>query len=386
MINYTLHNCRLLSPGLDLPNAAVHVVDGKIQAIIPNPTTATLPAAPLVDLGGQWLVPGFIDIHSHGAGGGDVADGTLEALNTIAQNKSAEGVTTWLPTTLTLPQDRLRDILQCVETFRTTTNAISVPGIHLEGPYINPKCVGAQNPAHVQLPNIADLAHLASITPIRILSLATEMPGGVEMVRWATQNGITSSLAHTAATYEQFVAAKAAGLRHLTHFCNQMTPLHHREIGIVGAGLLDDSIRLELICDGIHLSPEMIRLVFATKPLRQLMLITDSIAASHLGDGNYLLGGLDVHVHENTARLASGALAGSTLRYADGLQRVSQLTQLPLQDLLATTALNQAESLGLTDRGKIAPGYRADFALLDADFTVNGTWVAGQRVFGGNSQ
>jgi N-acetylglucosamine-6-phosphate deacetylase len=382
-MNYTLHHFRLVSPGMDFPNAALHVVDGKIAAVFADAGSAQLPPGPCVDLGGKMLVPGFIDIHSHGAGGADVTDGSAASLETIARCKLAEGVTTWLPTTLTLPQDDLARILQAVEEFRLAGPPLSVPGIHLEGPYINPNCAGAQNPAYVQLPNIADLEKLADITPISVLSLATEMPGGVEMARWASQRGIACSLAHTAATYADFLAAKAAGLRHLTHFCNQMTPLHHREIGIVGAGLLDDSIRLELICDGIHLSPEMIRLVFATKPLRQLMLITDSIAASHLGDGNYVLGGLDVTVQGGAARLGSGALAGSTLRYADGLRRVSQLTQLPLQELLATTALNQAESLGLTDRGKIAPGYRADFALLDADFAVQGTWVAGQRVFGG---
>ncbi len=388
MANALLRNCHLISPGLEILDAVLEIRDGKISrayaagAFEAGPLPADLPVQ---DLGGNRVVPGFIDIHTHGAGGADVTDGTLAALQTIAERKLSEGVTTWLPTTLTLPQEQLRHILRTVEAFRTAAqplSPISVPGIHLEGPFINPKAVGAQNPAFVRVPDIAALAELAEITPIRILSLATEMPGGLEMVRWATERNMVCSLAHTTATRAEFLEAKAAGLRHLTHFCNQMTPLHHREVGIVGSGLMDPDIRLELICDGIHLSPEMLKLVFALKPLEQLLIITDSMAASHLGDGNFPLGGLEVNVKDGQARLSSGALAGSTLRYQDGLRLVHELTGLPLTELLSTTSWNQARSLGLTDRGSIAPGLRADLAILRSDFSVVGTLVAGELAFG----
>jgi N-acetylglucosamine-6-phosphate deacetylase len=274
-------------------------------------------------------------------------------------------------------------ILQNVEQFKRSRPDIRIPSVHIEGPYINPKCIGAQNPNFVRPPDIAELAELAEQTKIGILSLAVEMPGAIEMVAWASQHGITCSLAHTAATYAQFLAAKAAGLRHLTHFCNQMTPMHHREIGIVGAGLLDPDIRIELICDQIHLAPDMLRLVFAQKPLRQLMIITDSMDASHLGDGNYEIGGLQVVVSGGAARLHSGALAGSTLKLNDGLKNVANLTTLPLADLVGCMAKNQAESLGLADRGVVAPGKLADFAVLREDFSVAQTWVGGSMVYQG---
>jgi N-acetylglucosamine-6-phosphate deacetylase len=378
-MNYHIHNVRLLSPGVDLPQASVRVEQGRIAEITPHAS------GPGLDGQGCWLLPGFIDIHAHGAGGADVTDGTPQALETISHSKLAEGVTTWLPTTLTLPEAQLQHILQVTADFIAKGEAatrLSVPGIHLEGPFINPNAAGAQNPAFTIPPSIAVLERLDVARQIRVLSLASEMPSGLEVVKWACARGITCSLAHTQATYAEFLAAKAAGLTHLTHFCNQMTPLHHREIGVVGAGLLDQEIRLELICDGLHLAPDMLRLLLATKPLTQLMLITDSMAASHLGDGDLDLGGLAVRVRDGAARLASnGALAGSTLKYNDGLRRVANLTSLPLRDLIATTAWNQAQSLSLLDRGKLAPGYRADMVLLNPDFSVVRTWVAGVEQF-----
>jgi N-acetylglucosamine-6-phosphate deacetylase len=363
-------------------NGAVLIEGERILQIFDSPPTA--PAVDsVVSLEGLWLMPGFFDIHTHGAGGADVCDATQEALQTIAQRKLSEGVTTWFPTTLTLDHSRLLAILRNVEQFKQSKPDIRVPAVHLEGPYINPKCAGAQNPDFVREPNIEELAELTEQTKLGILSLAVEMPGAVAMVAWASQRGITCSLAHTAATYAQFLEAKSAGLRHLTHFCNQMTPLHHREIGIVGAGLLDPDIRIELICDQIHLAPDMLRLVFAQKPLHQLMIITDSMAASHLGDGDYEIGGLQVVVREGAARLQNGALAGSTLKLNDGLKNVAGLAGLPLADLIGCMGQNQAESLGLTDRGSVEPGKLADFAVLREDFSVAQTWVGGRMVYEG---
>jgi N-acetylglucosamine-6-phosphate deacetylase len=207
------------------------------------------------------------------------------------------------------------------------------------------------------------------------------MPGGVDFVHAMTKAGITTSLAHTAATRDDFLAAKTAGLTHLTHFCCQQSPLHHRALGVVGSGLLDDDVRLEIISDTIHLNPDMLRLVFKIKPLRQLMLITDSMAASGLGDGTFNLGGLEVTVHKGVARLSPETLAGSTLKFNDGLKHIAHLSGIPLSDLVATTSWNQAQSLGLPKVGKIEPGFAADFVLLDHDFAVQSTWIAGTQRF-----
>jgi N-acetylglucosamine-6-phosphate deacetylase len=290
-------------------------------------------------------------------------------------------VTTFFPTTLTLPHEPLAAAARAVAEYRETMEFARTPAMHIEGPFLNPRFIGAQNPAHVRPPDAAEIFALRELAPVGIVSVATEMPGGVDFVHAMTRAGITTSLAHTAATRDDFLAAKAAGLTHLTHYCCQQSPLHHRALGVVGSGLLDDDVRLELICDTVHLNPDMIRLIFKLKPLRQLMLITDSMAASGLGDGVFDLGGLQVTVSGGVARLTPETLAGSTLKFSDGLKNVARLTGLPLSELVATTSWNQAQSLGLEGFGKIEPGFHADLVLLDPDFTVRAVWVGGDRRF-----
>ena len=185
------------------------------------------------------------------------------------------------------------------------------------------------------------------------------------------------------ATAAEVTAAREAGLAHLTHFGNAMTGLHHREIGVVGAGLLDAALKLEVIADGIHLCPDMLRLIFQLVPINRLMLVTDSIAASWIGDGEVTLGGLPVTVKGGVARLAEGgALAGSVLRYNEGVRNVAEFTGLPLREIVKATSWNQAVSLGLEGFGKLEPGYHADVVLLEADFSVWMTFVRGDPTAG----
>ena len=370
-----LTNCHLISPGQDQPGVAIEIRGSQIHAIHAG---ASLPQADrVINVEGKMVMPGFIDIHTHGANGGDACIGELASLRRMAAAKLAEGVTTFLPTTLTSSPEVLEACMQTVAAYQREPEFSQVPGVHIEGPYLNPKCLGAQNPAFVRPPQIAEMEAMNRIAPIAIISLAAEMPGGVEFIRAATKLGFLTSLAHTNATYAQFLEAKAAGLKHLTHFCNQMTPLHHREIGLVGAGLRDPDIKLEMICDGTHLCNDMIGLVFALKPIDRLMVITDSIAASHLGEGNYDLGGLAVSVKDGAARLENGALAGSTLLMNVGLANIARITDRPLSELVATTSWNQAQSLGWSHLGKIEPGFQADLVVLEDDFSVQQTIVLG---------
>ncbi len=373
-------NARVVSPGTELEQATIVLENGLIQSVADASTPERGASAVVWDAQGSTVVPGFIDIHTHGAAGHDFCDLNPESLAAIGEAKIREGVTTFLPTTLTLPPAELTQAFRLGEPYCKNPTGAKVAGIHVEGPFINPDCTGAQNPDYVRPPDWNELRALNEILPIRIVSLAVEMPGGLELVQTLTQAGITSSLAHTAATYEQFQAARAAGATHLTHFCNQMTRLHHREIGLVGAGLLDDAVRVEIICDRIHLCPEMIQLAFKIIGPERLMLITDSMAASGLADNQRTqLGGLEVIVQDGVARLPSGALAGSTLTMDRALQNVRELTGLPLSDLIQTTALNQAESLGLKNLGRIAPGYRADLVVLDAAGKPQAVFVEGQE-------
>lgn len=377
-MTFLIKNARLISPGVDLPGAAIEIRDGRITAVYeagqPLPETETC-----MDAAGKVVMPGFIDMHTHGAMGFDFCDGTLEAVEAITEAKLREGVTTVLPTTLTASAEKLKQAAASVAEYIRNPRFAKTPGMHLEGPFISPKQLGGQNPACVRPPDMNEVRELNALVPIKIVSLAIEVDGALEMIRELNKMGIVPSAAHTGATHEQFKAAKAAGLKHLTHFCNQMSALHHREIGLVGSGLMDDNILLELICDKIHLCPDMIELIFKIKKTDQLALVTDSMSASWMPDGFYKLDILDVEVKNSVARLVSnGALAGSTLRLSRALKNVHEVTGIPLSTLVKTTSWNQACSLNLPNLGKIEPGYCADLVILDSDFVPVEVFVDGQ--------
>lgn len=369
-------NAHIISPGIDIVGGSVLIEGKRIIAVLTPGETAE--ADKVIDAGGNMLMPGFIDIHSHGAGGCDTCDCKVESIRTIADCKMKEGVTTWLPTTLTLGTNTLADVCRCVKEYAESPNGSKTPGVHLEGPYINPRQCGAQNPAFVREADYEEVSMLNDIYPVKLISMAPEMPGAVDFIAKASAAGITCSAGHSAAGYADFMKAKAAGLKHLTHFCNQMSPQHHREIGLVGAGMLDQDILIEVICDKIHLCADMLKLTFQNKDISQMIMVTDSLACSWMPDGPGQLGGLPIIVKGGVARLESGNLAGSTLRYAKGLRNVQELTGKPLSELVKATSWNQARSLGLHDLGKIEPGYTADLVLLDGEYDILKTIIDGE--------
>ena len=374
-------NASVVTPGERLDCATVVIEDDEIADVIRAGTPLT-DADETVNAAGALLVPGFFDIHSHGAVGYEATDDDPDALPAICKAKLEEGVTSYFPTTNTLPEAALARAAESVARYGETEEFCRVPAIHLEGPYINPGATGAQNPNFVRRADIDEVLRIASIAPVSEVTFAVEMEGGADFARQLLENGIVPSCGHSKATYADFRAAYAHGLRHLTHFCNQMSPLHHRDIGLVGAGLLHDDVRVELICDKVHVSPPMIQLVFDRKPMESILLITDSMRASHLPDGPSSISGLDVIVKNGEARLASnGALAGSTLRMNDALKNVVEITGLPVEDVIQATSWNQAEEMGIGDRfGRIEPGYAADIALLDpATFAVRSVFVGGDK-------
>ena len=374
-----LKNCHLISPEFELQNGAI-LIEGKMIKQIYT-AEDTLPAADeVIDVKGAMTVPGFIDVHCHGKSGFDFCDATDEAMESMGIDKLKEGVTSYLPTTLTLPEDVLAASLQTAANYTAKgVKGAKLPGVHLEGPFINPKCLGAQNPDYVREPDIEMVRRLSKIYPVKKVSYAVEMPHGAEFAAELQSEGIQASCAHSAAKYSEFKAAYAHGLKSLTHYCNQMTPLHHRDIGLVGAGLLDQDVFIEMICDKLHLCPDMIKLIFSLKRIDRIQLITDAMRAAGMPDGESSLGGLAVIVKDGAARLASnGALAGSTLQICDALRNVYEITGLPLKELIKTTSLNQAEALGLEKLGKIAPGYYADIVVLNDNFKVSKAFVDGE--------
>jgi N-acetylglucosamine-6-phosphate deacetylase len=373
-----IHPVTIVSPQQRLEAQSILIEDGMI-AMVGSDAAA---ADEVIDGSGLLAVPGLFDIHCHGADGADVCDLSLESVRHIARKKLAEGVTTWLPTTLTQPREVLREIVGKVAEYRAQQDLTRCPGLHIEGPFINKEKAGAQNPEFVRLPDWEELRGLHDIAPALIVSLAPEMPGAKELITMATEAGIVCSAAHTSATYAQLSEGIAAGLKHLTHFGNAMTPLHHREIGVVGGGLYDSRVKIELICDTIHLCPDMLKLIFSVVPIERLLMITDSVAASWIGNGIMQLGGLDVVIENHVARLkVGGALAGSTLLANEGLRNVVEVTGLPIEKVIQATSWNQAQSLGLAGFGKIEAGYHADITLLRQDFSVARTIVAGESRF-----
>mgnify|MGYP002520893066 FL=1 len=380
-----IKNAYIVSPGYEFDGGAIIIQNGKIEKVLQPGTPLPTDTDWIYDAEGQLVMPGFIDVHTHGAAGVDVCDvDTPTAIETIAKAKLEEGCTSWCPTTLTVASTDLEKALQHVAAYRTNETYAKVLGVHLEGPFINPACCGAQNPAFLRKPNIEEVKRLNAITPVCQISFApeSEVGNGARFAQECLEMGIVPSAGHTKCSYKEFKAVYAAGLRHLTHFCNQMTPLHHRDIGLVGAGLLLDDLRTEMICDKIHLCPEMIELTFQTKDIESILLITDSMRASHMPDGPSSLGGLDVIVKDGAARLASnGALAGSILRMNVALKNVWEITGMPLSVLIKTTSYNQALEHGLEDAlGCIEPGYTADITVLDDEtFDVKAVFINGEK-------
>ena len=364
-------NAHIVSPDVEIEGGSLLLENDRIIAVM-SADAARPEAGRVIDAGGRIVMPGFFDIHCHGADANDVCDNSYEAIRHIARRKLQEGVTTWLPTTLTQPQDKLEEIAAKCGQYFARQEFCRTPGLHVEGPFINRKNAGAQNPEFVRPPNFAELKRLHDVARVLIVSLAPDIEGADDVIRHAAAIGITSSAAHTSATAARIFEAKQAGLKHLTHFCNAMTPVHHREIGVVGAGMLDDFLKIELICDTIHLCPDMLRLAFKVIPIERLMMITDSMAASWIGEGEVMLGGLPVIVKDGKAVLKEGgALAGSALLFNEGVRNVAAITGLPLHQLVKATSWNQAQSLGLQ-------GFFADIAILNNDFSVHQTLVGGE--------
>lgn len=391
-----MHATALLGGNLVLEHGVVErgaliFAEGRVlyagpETEVPKHTTWDLHT---IAVDGAWIFPGFIDLHIHGGGGSDTMDGCVDALRQIARTHGAHGTTGFLPTTMTA---RHEDVLRATEAVsRAVDDWARAPwtgakplGMHLEGPYINPARAGAQDPA---LMRPADLDELRSIMRalgdnLKVATLAPELPGGMEALHFLTSQGVVVSLGHTDATCEEAQLAFRAGASQVTHMFNGMRGIHHRDPGIAGAALLDDSVMCEVIADGIHLHPDAIRLIVQAKGPAGCCLITDAIEATDMPDGQYELGGLEVTVRDGACRLAGGSLAGSILTMDRAVGYLVQTAGLPVHIAARMAALNPARQLRLADRkGRLRVGYDADITLLDGTFHATHTWVEGRPIF-----
>lgn len=332
------------------------------------------------------VVPGFIDEHIHGAGGADAMDGTVEALQTISEFLAREGTTGFLATTMTQSPENITNALKAVKKVREKGEykGAEVLGVHLEGPFISPKHVGAQPLEYVATPDaeLFDKYNEASGNSIKIVTLAPEVEGGLGLVKHLSNIGVVASVGHTGGKYADVVNAVAAGATNVTHTYNAQTGLHHREAGVVGAAMLLDELNCEMICDTIHVSVPAIKLVIKNKPHDKYTLITDAMRAKGMPDGKSELGGQDVFVNNGEARLADGTLAGSVLKMNVAVKNLVEKAGVPFTDAVDFATYNPAKNIGvLNERGTIEVGKRADLTVLNSDFEVLYTLVNGKIVY-----
>ncbi len=316
------------------------------------------------------IVPGFIDQHIHGANGADAMDGSVEALNKIATAVAKEGTTTFLATTMTQSEENILNALSAVKEYieNNYEEGARVLGVHLEGPFISPKFIGAQPLEYVVKGNaeLFDKYYKASGNSIKIVSLAPEMDGADELITHLKEKGVVASIGHSGAKYSECEKSVKLGVSNITHTYNAQLGLHHRDIGVVGAGLMIDEVNCELICDTIHVSIPAIKLVIKNKPHDKVTLITDAMRAKHLPDGLSELGGQTVIVKNGEARLENGALAGSVLKMNDAIKNLVTLAGVEFTDAIDFATVNPAKNLGIfNETGSIKVGKNADLTILD---------------------
>ena len=329
-----------------------------------------------LDLGDVLLAPGFVDAHRHGGGGAAYTDGTQDAARQVIATHLAHGTTTMMASLVTDTIDELARLVGVLAPLVADGERV---GVHLEGPWLSRCHKGAHDPDKLVPPTRADLDRLLGSHPgtVRMVTLAPELEGGLDAVRTVVGRGVVAAIGHSDATYDIALDAMDAGATVATHLFNAMRPLHHREPGIIGASLTDPRVAVEVICDGIHVHPAMVRHAADTCPER-LVLVTDAMAAAGAPDGEYLLGPLGVEVIDGVARLVTnGAIAGSTLTLDRAVRYAVQVAGVPLEVALAAATANPARVLGLDDRGTLEPGKRADLVALDADLQVTAVVRAG---------
>ena len=339
--------------------------------------------AEIIDAKGRYVAPGLVDIHIHGYLGEDTSDGSVEGIRKIAEGIVKNGVTAWLPTTMTVSYDELHRAFDAVRTLMDKKNnpkGAQVMGVHAEGPFINPSKKGAQAVEYIRPADAPFLIENSDV--IRIATIAPEMPGALDCIREVTEKtGILMSMGHTAANYETAKAGIEAGIRHATHLFNAMTPLNHRDPGVVGASLADDRVSTELIADTFHISPDLFGLVAKVKG-NNLILITDCTRAGGLEDGEYTLGGQPFFLKGIECRLADGTIAGSVLKLNNAVRNMREHTNLPLEQIVRMASINAARCIGLDrTKGSLEAGKDADIILADENFAVSETIIAGETVW-----
>ncbi len=338
----------------------------------------------VIDLKGKTVIPGLVETHFHGAMGYDSTLGTQEAFEMFSEFMASNGITTFVPALISSPDDVTeRYIKSGLEFIESEAPGAQMAGLYLEGPFLSKQYKGAHDPDVLQEPSVEKFKKWQEMAHGKILKMvvAPELPGAQELISYASQNGVTVEIGHTGATHEQAVKGIEWGARLVTHLYNAMPPLHHREPAVIGAVLTDDRVTCELICDMGHVAPAAVKVACRAKGYDRINVISDSFSAAGLEDGEYThTDGRNIIVKNGLAYLENGTLMGSTSTVLDGVHNLINIG-IPAEMAIKMASANPAKTLGLTDRGVIEVGKRADLTVLDDNFNVNRTYVGGKVVY-----
>lgn len=376
-----IENAEIITPDGVISRGWITADGGKITGLSQG-DAPSLEGHTRMNAGGLTLLPGFIDVHVHGALGYDVMNATANDLTHLSEIYAGHGVTSFLATTWSNgredTQKSLENVRDCLE---MPINGAEILGVHLEGPYLCPEMCGAQNKALIRRAERDEALSFLDVGVIRLLSLAPEYPENHWLIDECVRRGIVVSVAHTAATYEQTLNAIERGVTHATHTYNAMSGLHHRKPGTLGAVMSDSRVRCELIADNVHVHPGAMKLLWLAKGEDGVMLITDSVSAAGRPDGEYIVDNHPVQVIDGVVQMDDGTLSGSTLTLERGLRNFMLATGEPLSRLWRSSSLNAARNLHIDDRkGSLEVKKDADFVLVDANINVRLTVVGGRVV------
>ena len=373
-------NGKIVLPGRIVEDAVL-LYDAKIQGVI---SAAEIPAnAEMIDAAGKYVIPGLVDVHIHGYLGEDASDGSFDGIRIMAEGVAKNGVTSFLPTTMTVSYEELRaafaQIRKGMEESRADSwQGAEILGVNAEGPFINPSKKGAQAGENIR-PGDADFLK-EYLDIIRVFTIAPEMPGNMDCIREMAGKCLIS-MGHTNATFDEAKAGIEAGVGHVTHLFNAQTALMHRDPGVVGAALTDDRVSTELIADAFHVNANLFPLVARLKG-DKLVLITDCTRAGGLADGEYTLGGQPIFVNGIECRLADGTIAGSVLKLNHAVRNLLKYTDLPVWEAVNAASLNPAKRIGVDDvKGSLEEGKDADIVLCDDDFNICRTISRGRTIY-----
>ena len=368
---------RELSPGY------VAIEGGRIARVAPGPPPSPVSGAHLA-FPDATLIPGLIDLQVNGGAGVDCLRCPPEAYEVLGRYLAATGVTAYLPTIISAPLEEMRRAVEVAGAAAARRGPLpQVLGVHLEGPYLNPLRRGAHRTQDLRHPSVAEIeeTHRRAGGLLKMVTLAPELEGAEDVVRWLAARRVIAAIGHTDATSEEVVAAAGWGARMVTHVFNAMRGFHHREPGAAGAALLTPALTVGVIADLIHLHPATLRLIARVAGATRIALVTDAIAAAGMGRGSFSLGPQPVEVRDGVPRLADGTLAGSVLAMIRGVHNFAQAASIGLREAVQAASLVPARLLGLGRKGRIAPGADADLVVLDRQGSIVLTLVAGEAAF-----